>query len=181
MPLDYWQGENIQLRAIKPSDIALFQAFDDEISRNVDAIYWPQSEQRQLNWIEEEQKPRNDDSFRWIVENLEGEVVGSIDTFACNRRNGTFKYGLALLPNYRSRGYAHEMVTMVLRFYFHELNYQKVTPHVFSFNMASIKLHEKLGFKLEGQLRSMIFTNGEYYDELYFGMTRTEFTELYGK
>ena len=41
--------------------------------------------------------------------------------------------------------------------------------------MNSIRLHEKLGFKEEGRLRSMIFTNGKYYDKIYFGMTRDEF------
>ncbi len=91
MPLNYWQGKKVRLRALKPADIALFQSFDDEVSRNVYVIYWPQSDHRLASWFEEEQKPRKDDSFRWIAENLDGEVVGTIDTFACNKRLGKFK------------------------------------------------------------------------------------------
>lgn len=73
------------------------------------------------------------------------------------------------------------MIRMVLRYYFFELNYQKVTPHVYSFNEASISLHEKMGFVREGQLRSMIYTNGVFFDEIHFGMKKEEFEQLYGK
>jgi len=181
MPLKYWQSDKLLLRAIRATDIILFEAFDDEISRNVDAIYWPQLEERQSEWLKSELKPRDNDSFRWIAENHNGDVIGTIDTFACNKRNGTFKYGIALLPEFQFKGYGKEMIEMVIRFYFHELNYQKVTPHVFSFNKASIRLHEKMGFKQEGLLRNMIYTNGQYFDEIHFGMTRLEFDQMYGR
>jgi RimJ/RimL family protein N-acetyltransferase len=180
MALNYWNGPSLSLRAIQTTDISLFRSFDDEVSRNVDAIYWPQSDERGLEWLNNEQKPRNDDSFRFIAENLQGELIGTIDTFACNRRNGTFKYGLAVAPIHRSNGYAKEMINLVLRFYFYELNYHKVTPHVYSFNKASLTLHEKLGFVKEGQLRNMVYTNGSYFDEIHFGMTKSEFETIHG-
>ena len=181
MPLNYWQSEKITIRALKSSDIKLFQQFDDEVSRNVDQIYPPQSDDRQIQWLDSEQKSRMGDQFRWIAENEAGEAIGTINTFSCNRRNGTFKYGISLLQTFRGQGFAKEMIRMVLRFYFYELNYQKVTPHVYSFNLASLALHEKMGFVREGQLRSMIYTNGEYFDEIHFGMTKQEFEQLYGR
>jgi RimJ/RimL family protein N-acetyltransferase len=64
---------------------------------------------------------------------------------------------------------------LVLRYYFQELRYQKVTVRVYSFNDASIRLHEKLGFQLEGRLRRTVYTNGEYFDELIYGLTVEEF------
>ena len=47
-------------------------------------------------------------------------------------------------------------------------------------NPASIRLHEKLGFVLEGTLRRMFYTHGQYHHLLWFGMTREEFDEHYG-
>jgi RimJ/RimL family protein N-acetyltransferase len=76
-------------------------------------------------------------------------------------------------------GYASEMIIQVLKYYFMELGYQKVTPHVYSFNTSSIQLHEKLGFVKEGQLRSMVYTNGQYHDEIHYGMTKQEFIERF--
>lgn len=181
MAFHYWRTERVALRALQSSDIALFQALDDEAARNVDMIHLPQSPEKQMQWLEAEQRSRVGDAFRWVAETGDGVLVGTINTFACNRRYGTFKYGIAVLPEFRAQGYAAEMIRLVLRYYFHELNYHKVTPHVYSFNKASIRLHEKMGFVQEGRLRDMLFTNGEYYDEIHYGMTGSEFGRLYGK
>jgi RimJ/RimL family protein N-acetyltransferase len=48
---------------------------------------------------------------------------------------------------------------------------------IYAFNERSIKLREKLGFQHEGRLRRMIYTGGEFHDEIYMGMTREEFAE----
>lgn len=177
----YWRGDSIRLRAMERTDLALFEQLDDEFARNIDVLSFPQSKDRLIKWVEKELQGKMNDEFRWIAENDEGEAVGTIHTFACNRRFGTFKYGLEVLKPYWGRGYASEMILMVLRFYFMELGYMKVTPHVYEFNERSRKLHEKLGFVQEGRLRSMIYTNGQYYDEIHFGMTRHEFLHLYGE
>jgi len=96
-----------------PSDVSLFDEFDDDLSRNVDAVYFPQSQQRFKNWFDSEMtKERNDNSFRWVAENSEGQPVGTIDTFECNQRFGTFKYGLALAPQHQAKGYAWEMISL---------------------------------------------------------------------
>ncbi|MCI3919531.1 GNAT family N-acetyltransferase [Paenibacillus sp. TRM 82003] len=180
MEYRYWQGRTVSLRAMRPSDAALFQALDDDAARRIDAIALPSSDTRQQSWFEQQQKARFDDSFRFVADNREGETVGTIDTFQCQRRNGTFKYGVAVPSAHRGKGYASEMIEMVLRYYFFELGYQKVTPHVYAFNAPSIRLHEKLGFIQEGRLRSMIYTNGAYYDEIHYGMTRGEFEARFG-
>ncbi len=83
---------------------------------------------------------------------------GTINTHSCDPRHGTFGYGLAIAREHWRKGYASEAICLVLAYYFRELRYQKVTAHVYAFNEASIRLHEKLGFQLEGRLRRMIFT-----------------------
>jgi RimJ/RimL family protein N-acetyltransferase len=66
----------------------------------------------------------------------------------------------------------------VLRYYFRERRYQKCTVIVHSFNEPSLQLHERRGFRFEGRVRCMVYTNGRYYDDIYFGMTREEFDQL---
>jgi len=58
------------------------------------------------------------------------------------------------------------------------LGFQKVNVHIYDFNERSLRLHEKLGFKKEGTLRSMVYTNGKHHDEIVMGLTRKEFNEL---
>src|SRR5438552_3298130 len=53
-----------------------------------------------------------------------------------------------------------EAIQLILRYYFGELRYQKVTVYVAEFNDASIKLHEGLGLHTEGRLRHVVYTGG---------------------
>ena len=179
----FWQGQKIRLRAIEPSDWETYFAWncDDEQARALYFIPFPQSREAVKHFAEMAslQAPETDD-FRFVVENDEHEVVGDVTVNNCNPRNGTFSWGLNIKQGHRRRRYASEALLLIMRYYFHELRYQKVTVHVYSFNDASVKLHEDLGFRLEGRLRRMIFTKGQYFDELLYGMTREEFIDRYG-
>jgi RimJ/RimL family protein N-acetyltransferase len=75
----------------------------------------------------------------------------------------------------RRRGYAAEAITIVLRYYFEELRYQKAFVGVYSFNEASLGLFARLGFVQEGRQRRMVFTRGRYFDMVWLGMTAEEF------
>ncbi|CAI6278450.1 SPbeta prophage-derived putative N-acetyltransferase YokL [Bacillus subtilis] len=177
MAVTYWTGENLTLRAIQPEDIVIFDSLDDEILRNMDSLYFPRSANNMREWVEEQLEK---DEFRFIAVDRDNNIVGMIETFDCDRKNGTFGNYLAVFEPYRGKGFAKEMILMVLHFFFLELAYQKVNTTVYSFNYPSIRLHEKLGFIKEGQLRKIIFTKGAYYDGICFGMTREEFERNHG-
>ncbi len=178
MSLNLWQGELVRLRAIEPGDWEAFHRsnLDTEAARHHSWIPFPRSSQGQKKWAEELSlaEPKND-SCRLVIENRAGEIVGMISTMRCDRRCGTFAYGLGIFREHRRQGYAADAIRIVLNYYFHELSYQKVTVHVYAFNEPSLHLHEKLGFQREGRLRRMIFTGGQFYDEILFGMTAEEF------
>lgn len=175
-----WCGEKVRLRTFEPEDwaVVLTWDFDSENQRLSDRLYFPRSAGAQRRSVEEASDvvPEGD-VFRFAVEDRRGELVGTINTHSCNRRNGTFKYGLGIGKEHRRRGYATEAIALVLRYYFGELRYQKATVHVYDFNVASLRLHEKAGFVREGQLRSMVYTAGLFHDEVIFGMTVDEWRE----
>jgi len=177
---NYWIGERVRLRAVELKDIdsffkAGFEA-DTDLDRFADEIHFPQSKEKMKERLENgiKETPRNDE-FQWIIEDEKGNPVGNINTFDCNKRVGTFKYGIGLEKAYWGNGYAKEAITIVLRYYFRELRYQKVNAYIYSFNERSLKLHESLGFQEEGRLRRMVYTNGKFYDEIYYGMIYEEF------
>ncbi len=174
---DVFQGSLIRLRAIEASDWENFYQWnrDSEDSRLSYEIPLPSSREAVKAWAEKQSQPVDGDAFRLVIETLSGEFAGSINTHTVNPRCGTFRYGLALLPQHRRKGYASEAIRLVLRYCFHEKRYQKVNAEVFGFNLPSQQLHESLGFTLEGRLRRMIYTDGTFYDALIYGMTREEF------
>ena len=176
--MNFWQGKIIRLRSIEPSDAEYFIRWnlDSERARLLDFLWPPQSESSVHAWVEEQSRRKlENDSFHWVIENLEDTPVGSISTHDCNPRHGTFSYGIDIAPEHQQKGYATEAIQLVLRYYFQELRYQKVTVPVHSDNPSSIKLHERLGFQREGTHRRMQFTQGAFVDVIWFGMTIEEF------
>jgi len=182
--MNYWQGKRIRLRAIEPSDASVFNRWnlDSERARNLDFVWPPTSDAAMAAWAEEQSKRKlENDRFTWLIETLAGVPIGGISTHSCNLRDGTFSYGVDIAAEHRRHGYASEAILLVLKYYFEELRYQKVTVPVHADNQASIGLHEKLGFQKEGCLRRMFFTQGGYVDTFWYGMTAEEFEELQKK
>ncbi|MBN2387455.1 MAG: GNAT family N-acetyltransferase [Anaerolineales bacterium] len=182
MGTNFWQGQQVRLRAVEPADAEQFIRWnlDSERARNLDFVWPPQSEAAARAWAEEEARRKLEgDTFRWMIENQDGQTVGSIDTHHCSSHNGTFSYALDIDPGQRGKGYAGEAIRLVLKYYFEELRYQKVSVPVHADNPASIRLHEKLGFQVEGRFRRAFFTGGEYVDVLWFGMTVEEFQQRF--
>ena len=148
---DYWQGERVLLRTVWPNDWERHFVMDrdTELSRGLDRVYFPQSPARVQNWAREtsEKGENGTDEFQFEIALREtGESVGGMGTHHCDKRVGAFSYGLAVAPEHQRQGLGEEAIRLVLRYYFHELRYQKATIQIFAFNTPSVRLHEKLGF-----------------------------------
>ena len=173
-----WQGSLVRLRAVEPDDWAIFHAWDNdlEFSRYTDEVLFPTSRERIKQWMADlaVTMPK-DDEYRWMIEALDGEVVGTINSHTCKPRMGTFRYGIAIVREHRRKGYATEAIGLVLAYFFRELRYQKVNVEIYDFNEPSVRLHLRLGFREEGHLRRMYRTAGAYHDEVILGMTAEEF------
>lgn len=178
MATNFWQGKLVRLRAIEIADweTVFNWNLDSEMIRQLDFVWPPQSKEAVRRWAEQKatERPQND-SYFWGIENQAGELVGQISTHDCDARAGNFEYGISVREEHRGKGYAAEAITIVMRFFFEELRYQKATIHVHANNEPSIGLHQRLGFQEEGRLRRVVYTKGHYYDELIFGMTAEEF------
>lgn len=175
-----FEGKLVRLRAVEPDDWKNHEQWDrdTDLARLGYEIPFPQSLEMTRQWAEREsQRHAENDGFRFQIETLGGIQVGTINTHSCDLRSGTFMYGLAIGPQHQRKGYGSEAIRLVLRFFFHERRYQKCTVHVYSFNPPSQKLHESLGFALEGRLRRMIYSGGQYHDVLVYGITSEEFDE----
>ncbi len=178
-----WQGKRVRLRAIEPSDWQVYFTWNQDHgqARRVAGLPVPQSAEAVRQWAQQESIRKPDgDAFRFVIEDDSGEVVGDLSTHHCDPRVGSFSYGITIGREHRRMGYAAEAIALVLRYYFQELRYQKVTVSIYSFNEASICLHEKLGFLAEGRIRRTAFTKGEHFDELVYGLTVEEFDESDG-
>ncbi|GHO74064.1 N-acetyltransferase [Ktedonobacter sp. SOSP1-85] len=175
-----WQGKLVRLRSHEPGDWENYWIWDQdsESERKDGPLSFPRSQERMKHWTQEAAvRKQEGNNWNFLIENNEGKVVGRIGSHDRDPRVGHFGYGLAISKEHRRKGYASEVILLLLRYFFQELRYQKVTIQVASFNEDSIGLHEHLGFQLEGRIRRAIFTKGQYFDVLNYGLTVEEFEE----
>jgi len=75
------------------------------------------------------------------------------------------------------RGYGTDVMKLILRYAFMEINLRRVTLTVFEYNPRAIRSYEKAGFRHEGRLRKLLHRDGRRYDELFMGILREEWLE----
>lgn len=179
-----WIGDKVHLRAREPEDAQTIPRQENTADeRSGWMVMPPRSRVATRKEFEEaaDKKPGPETvNFDLAIARRADDVmVGGINVQEADQTNGTFAYGVGLIPEHKGNGYAAEAVLLILRFMFYERRFQKCEAHVYDYNSASISLHRKLGFVEEGRLRRHMFLGGEYRDELIFGMTVDEFREFY--
>lgn len=175
----FWQGEKVRLRPLRSEDAERFFINSlDSPSRQVlqIGIELPTSvELLQAFWEKHVGCKDVDGLILFVIENLDGANVGGLSLHSRDRKNGTFSFGVIINREHRRKGYAEDAVRILLRYGFWERRYQKCNSACVHTNEASIKLHHKLGFVQEGRRRRQVFFNGQYHDDILFGLTREEF------
>lgn len=176
-----WRGRLVRLRAIEPEDWERYWQDSDEDSlsqRSGYFIHFPQSRERARERSRDQSLANLDNAERiqLAIESRKSDaLVGSISAHGLDRRNGTFEYGIGIFREHWRKGYAGEAATLLFRYLFDELRFQKVNATVYEFNESSLGFHRKFGFTEEGRIRRNLFTGGRHYDEYWFGMTAEEF------
>ncbi|MFN2161304.1 MAG: GNAT family N-acetyltransferase [Candidatus Promineifilaceae bacterium] len=182
----YWQGTLVRLRPMRLDDAGLWlaeQQSDSEAVRYLNTgMALPASETAARRFVEKYAEFKNSDQLlMFSIENLDGQLVGNINIHSADQKNGTFETGSRIFQAHRRRGYFFDAKLIILRYAFHELRYQKYYIFCMEGNEPMIRHAARLGCKSEGRLRRHIYTNGRFYDELVFGLTREEFDELLEK
>lgn len=179
----YWQGQDIRLRPMHTNDAEYWLAEEQSDSEAVRFLNYgislPKSAHAAQQFAERYAEfSHSDERIMFSIETLEGDLVGGINIHSMDRKNGTFETGTRIYRRRRGCGYGFQAKVIVLRYAFHELRFQKYNIRCLESNQPMIRHAARLGCQAEGRIRRQIYTEGRYYDELIFGLTREEFDEL---
>ena len=138
------------------------------------------------------------DAEGWIQKRIEHtRRIGHEVTFAI-RRNDDRLIGIVSSENFQpglthkteigywvakpfwGQGVMTDAVRAFTKYAFSELDLVRLTAHVFASNLASARVLEKTGFKLEGFLRKHFQKDGELLDAKIYGLLKTDFDALQG-
>ncbi len=182
----FWQGSRIRLRPMHVDDANMWLVEEQSDSEAVHFLNYgmdlPKSEHAARAFAERFAEFSNrHERIMFSIETMDGELVGGINMHSMDHKNGTFETGTRIYRPFRGRGYGFEAKLIVLRYAFHELRFQKYNIRCLETNEPMIAHAARLGCQAEGRIRRHIFTQGRYFDELIFGLTREEFDELVGR
>ncbi|QPC81309.1 GNAT family N-acetyltransferase [Phototrophicus methaneseepsis] len=179
----YWEYGRIRLRPLHMDDIELWLAEEGSDSEAVRFLNYgielPKSEQSAKAFGERYAEFNHiDERIMFSIETLEGELIGGVNIHSMDRKNGTFETGSRIYRAYRGHGYGFDAKILILRYAFHELRFQKYNIRCLETNEPMIHHAKRLGCQAEGRIRRHIYTEGQYYDELIFGLLREEYDAL---
>lgn len=175
----FWQGKLVRLRGMRVEDAEdAYSGRLDSSSRQLlqGGIELPESLEHIRESLAKYGNCRDIDGIvLFSITDSTDHLVGSLSLHSRDSKNGTFSFGVSVFAPFREKGYAADAVRLLLKYCFWEQRYQKCNSACLHNNPASIHLHQKLGFIQEGCRRRACFMNGEYYDEILFGLTREEY------
>ncbi|MEP0827818.1 MAG: GNAT family N-acetyltransferase [bacterium] len=172
------EGNNIYLRPVRPSDAESIYRYarHREISRYTYVPYPYRLEDSYafLKSLRRWRKKGTSEVFG-IIDKSSHRLLGLIGMHRIDRVNRRVEIGYWLGKEHWGKGFTSDAVRLVVRYAFKDMKLQKVVARVWHPNIASAKLLQKCGFKLEGRLRRQTFRNNRWYDELMFGILKQEF------
>jgi RimJ/RimL family protein N-acetyltransferase len=173
------KGKLVQLRPVQRADISYFlQWFNDPEVTQYLGMYLPMTEMAEQKFIEDLGTLRAATDVIMVIEAIDGEKtkpIGNIGLNKINPKDHNATFGIAVGDKqYWSKGYGTEAAALAVRYGFEVLNLHRISSSALSFNERSIKMHLKVGFKEEGRRRDVFFKNGNYCDEVMFGLLRED-------
>ena len=103
-----------------------------------------------------------------------GEIVGDVVLGFVSEEHLAGEIGYIVHPDHHGRGYATEAGQAVLRVAFEDLRLHRVTGSVEARNVASARVLERLGMRLEAHLVDNEFVKGEWQSGLVYAILDRE-------
>ncbi len=104
---------------------------------------------------------------------VDDEVVGSIGIFRCeNIHFRTAELGYYVGERYWNQGIASQSVKQACQYVFNHTDIIRIFAEPFSYNIASCRVLEKVGFQYEGTLHKNAFKNNNIIDMKMYALVK---------
>jgi RimJ/RimL family protein N-acetyltransferase len=102
------------------------------------------------------------------------DVIGELSLTLASREHEDAEIGFLFLPDHHGRGYGSEAVRALIALAFEGVGLHRVHGRADSRNTASLRLMERLGMRREAHFVENERLEGEWTDEVVYGMLRRE-------
>jgi [ribosomal protein S5]-alanine N-acetyltransferase len=105
------------------------------------------------------------------------ELVGKFQYFDFNVRNRSAEFGYTVNPKFRQRGIGTKMLITIVDHLFSSTDLNKLYCQTAAFNLASIKLLDKLKFHRDAVLREHHELDKKLWDDYIYSVLRREWKD----
>jgi RimJ/RimL family protein N-acetyltransferase len=172
------ESARLRLRAYRNSDAeAMFRLYSDpRVMRYWSFPPWTEREQADAYLRRALGEMVEGRVLPWaIASRADDKLVGTVTLFALDAVQGRAEIGYSLDPKLQGQGLASEALRMALGHAIDTMRLRRVEADVDPRNAPSCRLLERLGFRLEGLLRSRWRVAGEICDTALYGLLAPEF------
>jgi RimJ/RimL family protein N-acetyltransferase len=110
-----------------------------------------------------------------VTELASGELAGEGVLWGIDLHNRSAHAGLSLRPAFRGRGLGTDVIRVLCRYGFAIRGLHRMQLETLADNTAMMAVAERLGFTREGTTRGSAWVNGQWVDDVIFGLLHTEF------
>jgi RimJ/RimL family protein N-acetyltransferase len=166
--------KRLLLRAIEREDLPQLNAWanDPDIQYNLGGWHFPTSARDQEQWLGSLHCRSIDQRF--AVQRTDGAMVGTANLVSIDWKNRTAFEGLMLAPAYQRMGFGTEIVMALMSYAFNELGLVRLDTDIIEYNEASLAMHMRCGWEVEGRKRKAYFRKGRHWDKVIIGITRDD-------
>jgi ribosomal-protein-alanine N-acetyltransferase len=114
--------------------------------------------------------------IRWAI-TLRGQdaLIGMCGYNYWDRRDSRASIGYDLVRRYWGRGIMPEALHAMIHFGFERLALNRIEADTSTYNAASVRVLEKLGFQREGVQREQYYQDGRFHDLVLFGLLKRDY------
>ncbi len=153
-------------------DSLILHANDADIAKNMtDRFPFPYTIEHGKGFIE---MATTDNPVHIFAIDINGKAVGGIGIHPQQdimKMNAELGYWLG--KQYRNNGIISKAIKEMIDFGFKTYDITRIFARPFGSNIASQRVLEKNGFKMEARIEKIIFKNGEFQDELIYTVRRS--------
>lgn len=167
----------VYLRALEPEDYktSILWRNDDEINNMLGGMKRYVSEAYEAKWVNDAIFHSND--VRLAVCLKENDLyIGNVYMTDIDEHNQScVSHILIGNKKYWSKGLASEAYQLALEYMFKERNMHRIMAVILENNKASLKMHQKVGYQIEGLMRNSIYKNGQWQNQYILSILKNEY------
>lgn len=173
-------SKRVYLRALELDDykVSINWRKDKGIWNMLGGTRYYVSESYEKRWVEKAIFESTD--VRLAICLLENDkYIGNVYMTDINTNNRSCESHILIGDrNYWGQGYAREALMIAVEYMFEERNIHRIQAYILESNVASLKLHQRCGYKIEGLLRDSVFKNGKYQNQYILSLLQDDYVSI---